>query len=215
MPRHSRVFQIVLFALLLLPALSAAADLPPDAQTLLQSPDISFSGAYDLACRPAVLDSLLRHPLLLGRLWEAYGFAPAYRVSPQGDAIRVNDPTGIAGEVRLAQQSGNRWVYLGEGRLNHRLVPAFGGKMALVVTAAPKGEGVSARVEVFLRTESRTLGLLTWTLSPLVKGRIENRATLNARDLGVILREVSTAPQQAASRLRGEDGRAFARMFPE
>ncbi|MBI2952666.1 hypothetical protein HYY27_11250, partial [bacterium] len=55
--------------------------------------------------------------------------------------------------------------------------------------------------------------LLTWTLSPLVRGRIENRATFNARDLGVILKDVSGAPQQAALRLDGEDARAFERMF--
>jgi hypothetical protein len=85
--------------------------------------------------------------------------------------------------------------------------------MALVITTAPKGAGVSARVEVFLRTESRALGLLTWTLSPLVRGRIENRATFNARDLGVILQDVSGAPQQAASRLSGEDAKAFSRLF--
>jgi hypothetical protein len=125
----------------------------------------------------------------------------------------VEDPTGIVGEMRLAQQGGNRWVYLGDGRLNHRLVPAFGGKMALVITTAPGGAGVSARVEAFIRTESRTLGFLSWTLSPLVRGRIENRATLNARDLGVILKDISSAPGQTASRLGGEDAAMLARMF--
>ena len=214
MSHHSRVFQVILFSLLLLPALSGAAELSPEAQTILNSPDIAFSNTYHFACRPTVLDSLLSHPVLLGRLWEAYGFAPAYRVRPQGGGLRVEDPTGIVGEMRLAKQAGNRWVYLGDGQLNHRLVPAFGGKMALVITTLPGEAGVNARVEAFIRTESRTLGFLTWTLSPLVRGRIENRATLNARDLGVILKDVSSAPQQTASRLAGEDARAFARMFP-
>jgi len=214
MSHHSRVFLTIFCALILIPlALAGAADLSPETQTLLNSPDITYSSVYDFACRPAVLDSLLGHPVLLGRLWAAYGFAPAYRVRPQGDGLHVEDPTGIVGEVRLAQQAGSRWVYLGDGRLNHRLVPAFRGRMALLITTAPKGAGVSARVEVFLRTESRTLGLLTWTLSPLVRGRIENRATFNARDLGVILKDVSGAPQQAASRLDGEDARTFERMF--
>ncbi|OGG44010.1 MAG: hypothetical protein A3F84_08185 [Candidatus Handelsmanbacteria bacterium RIFCSPLOWO2_12_FULL_64_10] len=214
MSHHSRVFLTIFCTLILIPlAFAGAADLSPEIQTLLNSPDITYSGVYDFACRPAVLDSLLRHPILLGRLWAAYGFAPAYRVRPQGDGLHVEDPTGIVGEVRLAQQAGNRWVYLGEGRLNHRLVPAFGGKMALVITTTPKGAGVSARVGVFLRTESRTLGLLTWTLSPLVRGRIENRATFNARDLGVILKEVSDAPQQTASRLPEEDAKALTRLL--
>jgi len=222
MSYHSRVFLTIFCTLILIPlALAGAADLSPEIQTLLNSPDITYAGVYDFACRPAVLDSLLRHPILLGRLWAAYGFAPAYRVRPQGEGLHVEDPTGIVGEIRLAQridnpmqQAGSRWVYLGDGRLNHRLVPAFRGRMALVITTTSKGAGVSARVEVFLRTESRTLGLLTWTLSPLVRGRIENRATFNARDLSVILKDVSDAPQQAASRLSEEDAKALTRLLP-
>lgn len=214
MSRQSRAFLILVCTFILTPcAPVGAADLSPEIQTLLNSPDITYSSVYDFACQPSVLDSLLRHPILLGRLWAAYGFAPAYRVRPQGDGLHVEDPTGIVGEVRLAQQAGSRWVYLGDGQLNHRLVPAFRGKMALLVTTATKGAGVSARVEVFLRTESRTLGLLTWTLSPLVRGRIENRATFNARDLGVILKDVSGAPQQTASRLPAEDAAALARLL--
>ncbi|MSS70746.1 MAG: hypothetical protein EXS64_04570 [Candidatus Latescibacteria bacterium] len=214
MSRYSRIFQTILFTLLLLPALAGAAGLSPEAQTLLNSPDIAFSNTYHFACRPTVLDSLLSHPVLLGRLWAAYGFAPAYRVRTQGSGLHVEDPTGIVGEMRLANQAGNRWVYLGDGQLNHRLVPAFGGKMALIITTMPGGGGVDARVEAFIRTESRTLGFLTWTLSPLVRGRIENRAALNARDMSVILKDVSSAPQQTASRLAREDAAMLVRMFP-
>ena len=215
MSLHCRVFQTTLFTLLLIPcALARAVDLTSQAQAVLSAPDVSFSGTYDLPCRPAVLDSLLRHPILLGRLWTAYGFAPAYKVRAQGSGLHVEDPTGIVGEIVLAQQAGNRWVYLGDGMLNHRLVPSFRGKMALVITTTPKGAGVGAHVDVFVRTESRALGLLAWTLFPLVKGRIESRVTLNARDVGVILKDVSIAPQKIASRLAGDDAAAFVRLFP-
>ena len=205
-------FWTIILALSFAPCV-AFADPASEARAIISAPDIAFSGTYDLPCRPAALDSLLRRPALIGRLWAAYGFAPAYRVREQGGGLHVEDPTGIVGEVALAEQTGNRWVFLGDGALNHRLAPAFRGKVALVFTVAPKGSDASARVEMFVRTESRTLGLLAWTAFPLIKGRIESRVSANLRDVGTILRDVSTAPQQTFSRLSGEDAAAFARMF--
>ncbi len=205
-------FRTIILALFFAPCVGLA-DPASEAQTIIRTPDIAVSGTYDLPCRPATLDSLLRRPALLGRLWAAYGFAPVYRVREQGGGLHVEDPTGIVGEVALAEQTGNRWVFLGDGALNHRLAPAFRGKVALVLTVAPKGAFASARLEMFVRTESRTLGLLAWSAFPLIRGRIENRMSANLRDVGTILRDVSVAPQQTVSRLSGEDAAAFTRMF--
>lgn len=212
MPRVHRHFPTVVLALVLAPC-AGLADPASEAQVLLSAPDVSYSGAYDLPCRPALLDSLLRRPGLLGALWAAYGFAPAYRVREQGERLHVEDPTGIVGDISLVQQAGNRWVFVGDGALNHRLAPAFRGKMAMVLTTAPKGTGTGARLEVFLRTENRALGLLAWAAFPLIRGRIENRVSLNLRDVGTILSDLSTSPKQTGSRLSGEDAAVFTRMF--
>lgn len=215
MSSRCRLFRAILFWLILIPCTFAwGVELPPQAQAILKSPDVSFSGTYDLPCRPAVLDGLLGNPILLGRLWTAYGFAPAYKVRQHGKGLYVEDPTGIAGELLLLQHSGNRRVYLGDGALNHDLVPAFGGKMLLVLTTAPKATAVSARVDVYVQARSRVVGFLTSPLFSLMKERIENRMTVNAQDISVILKDVCTAPKQTASRLKGDDAAALLKLFP-
>ena len=189
---------------------AASGELQAQSQLLIKSPDVTISGTYELATRSDVLENVLRTPILLARLWEAYQFTPLYKARLiQGDGIHVDDPTGITGDIFLAEQSGTRRVYVGNGALNHKLVPAFRGKMALVLTATPKGSVVSARIDVYLRTDSRVLGFLTRTMFPLVKTRALHRMTANATDIGTILKDLSNELQKTAARLKKEDAAAL------
>jgi hypothetical protein len=104
---------------------------------------------------------------------------------------------------------------VGIGNLNHKLVPSFKGKMALVLSTSPKGSGIAARVDLFIRTDSRTLGLLASALFPLVESRVQHRMTANAADLSTILAEVSADPQKAAGRLSKEDSAALQRLLSQ
>jgi hypothetical protein len=186
-----------------------SADLRADAQLLQSKPDISLTGNFEFNARPAVLDALLKSPMLVARLWEANGFTPKYKVRMRGDAIHVDDPTGIQGDLYPVEQTGNRRVWVGMGNLNHALVPSFKGRMALVLTTAPKGSALAARVALYIRTDSRFLGFLASTFFPLVRARVEHRMTANAADIGTILAEVSSDPQKAAARLNKEDSAAL------
>ena len=115
----------------------------------------------------------------------------------------------------LVEQSANRRVYFGIGAINHKLMPAFRGKLALVLTAAPKGSAVvNGRIDVYLRTDSRILGLLARTLFPLVKTRAEYRMTANATDIGTILKDLTNDPQKTAARLKKEDQAALLKILP-
>jgi len=183
-------------------------------QLLVKAPDVTFSGTYDLPTRSDIFDKTLDAPMLLARLWEVYQFSPVYKARMQGEGIHVDDPTGISGDVFLVEHSPNRRVYLGIGALNHSLVPAFRGKMALVLSTVPKGSGLSARIDIFVRTDSRLLGLLTWAAAPLLRPRIENRVTVNAGNMGTILKDLSTEPQKAAALLSKEDAAALLKIFP-
>jgi hypothetical protein len=169
---------------------------------LQKSPDVAVSGTYDLPASPKLVDNLLRSPMLLARLWEAYDLRPKYKVTVEGDAIHVDDPTGIQGDVWLVEQSPNRLVYYGSGALNHSLVPAFEGSMALVISLAQKGSGASAKVDVFIRTSSRFLGFLTRTLGPLVRKRADYRISTNIHDFSPVLAEISSSPQQVSAKLK-------------
>ncbi len=193
-------------------AIAADASLQSQAQLVIKSPDATVSGTFELPATPALLDSLVRSPMLLAHLWEAYDFTPRYKARPQGGGIHVDDPTGIAGEVYPVEDSPVRHVFYGTGALNHRLVPSFRGRLALVLTVSPKGGGSAARVDVYIRAESRFLGFLASTLFPLVRTRAQHRIEANMNDITSILKDVSTAPRQAAARLRKEDADALLRI---
>ena len=98
---------------------------------------------------------------------------------------------------------------LGIGALNHKLVPPFPGKMALVLTTTPKGAAASVRVDVFVRADNRIVGFVAWTLAPLLKPRVEYRVHANAIDMGAILKDGGTAPQNAAGMLKKDDAAAL------
>jgi hypothetical protein len=196
---------IISFAMVCLPALTTGADLHSEVQLLLRSPDARVSGNYELPGNASLVEGLLQSPLVTAHLWEAYGFGPHYKVSMRGNAIHVDDPTGIQGDVYLAEQSSNRRVYFGTGSLNHAFVPAFSGKMALVIATTPKPAGVGAHVDVYIRANSRVLGLLTRTFFALVRSKAEHRITLNVQDFSTILHDLSAAPQQTSARLKNKD----------
>jgi hypothetical protein len=205
------------FLLLLLigQRVAAGQDSQSQVQVLLKSPDAFISGTYDFPASASLIDSLLRAPLLVARLWEAYDFTPRYKISMQGDAIHVDDPTGIQGNLYLVEQTPSRRVYYGTGALNHELVPAFRGRMALVMTMNPKGSGLSGRIDVYIRTENRFLGFFARTLFPLVRTHAEHRMSANVHDLCTILNDVSTTPQQTAARLKNkEDAAALIKLIP-
>jgi hypothetical protein len=191
-----------------------AADLKADVALLLHSPDVTFGGSYALPVTPSVPEKLMASPMLLAKLWEAYGFSPLYKARMQGTAIHIDDPTGIEGDILLAEHTANRYVYLGTGNLNHRLVPAFRGKMAMVVTMSPKAAATDVKLDIYIRADSRAVGLLAWGFFPLVRSRVENRVTLNLLDLVTILKDVSTSLRQTAARLSNkEDAAALTALF--
>jgi hypothetical protein len=188
--------------------------LQSQAQVVIKSPDVSISGTFDLPVNPALLDGLLRSPMLLAHIWEAYDFTPRYKARLQGGGIHVDDPTGIAGDIFPIEQSISRHVFYGTGALNHKLVPAFKGRIALIFSLTPKGSGVSARIDAHIRAESRLLGFLASTLFPLVKTRAMNRMNANMADITTILNDISRAPRQTAARLKKEDADALLRLLP-
>jgi hypothetical protein len=195
-------------------AAAASGELQAQAQLLMKSPDVTISGTYELPTRPDILDRILRSPILLARLWEAYQFPPAYKARLQGDGIHIDDPTGITGDIFPVEQTGNRRTYVGIGTLNHRLVPAFQGKMAVVLSTIPKGTAVSARVDIYVRTDSRLLGFLASTMFPLLRARVEYRINANVTDIGTILKDLSNEPQKTIALLKKEDAAALLKIMP-
>jgi hypothetical protein len=195
------------------PAVAASRELQAQAQLLMKSPDVTISGTYELPTRPDILDRILRSPIILAKLWDAYRFPPAYKARLQGDGIHIDDPTGITGDIFLVEEKGNRRIYVGIGALNHRLVPAFQGKMAVVLSTIPKGTAVSARIDIYVRTDSRVLGFLAWTMFPLLRARVENRINVNANDIATIMKDLTYEPQKTLALLKKEDAAALLKIM--
>ena len=89
--------------------------------------------------------------------------------------------------------------------LNHEFVPAFNGRMAVVIAITPTPVGVSARVEICFRADSRFVGPLARTCYPLVRSKAEHRVSANLQDFCAILHDLSAAPQQTVSRLNSKE----------
>jgi len=214
MPRSNcRWFVLALAMLVVLSGIIiAGSDIKSQVADLLKSPDASVSGTFQVPAKAVLIDNLLSSPITMARLWEAYDFTPRYKARLQGNAIHVDDPTGIQGDIYLVEQSPNRRVYYGTGALNHSLVPAFQGSMAIIVTLTPKGSTASAHLEVAIRTDSRILGVLARTLFPLFRSHAEHRMTANMQDLCTIFNDIATAPQQTAAKLKKEDAANLLRM---
>jgi hypothetical protein len=191
-----------------------ASDPQSEVRALLKTPDVYFSGTYELPVQAKSVEKLLSSPLLLAKLWEAYGFSPQYKARNAGNSVHVDDPTGIAGDITLVEQSPNRYVFLGVGNLNHKLVPAFGGKMAVVLTIGPATAGAAVRLDLYIRADNRAVGMLAWGFSPLMRSRVENRVSLNVLDLTTIMEDLSTSLPQTAARLaRREDAVALIELL--
>ncbi len=74
-----------------------AQDLKADVALLLKSPDASFSGSYALPVKPEVLNKLISAPMVLAKLWEAYGIA-----DKKTAAGRTRAPAAVPGRVAWA-----------------------------------------------------------------------------------------------------------------
>ncbi len=209
----------VLALLLLATAIASAAagdDLSAQTRLVMGSPDIALSGSYEFQTGPEVLEAILHDPIILLRLWEAYRFSPRYKAQPtKGKGIHVDDPTGISGDLYLVEGSGSRHVYLALGALNHRLVPPFRGKMAMALTTTPKAGAIVARIEVYVRMESRLLAFLTRPFFPIIRTVISRRLGFNAADAGTILNDLSLRPREAAARLGDDEGAALLAMLKQ
>jgi hypothetical protein len=179
------------------------------------SPDVSLTQGFEVAASSQVLDKMFNEPLLLANLWNAYQFAPPYQVSMNGKAVHVVDPTGIVGDLYLVDKSYNRRVYYGTGKLNHKLVPKFGGRIALVLTTEAKGKGTSGKADVYVRADNRIMGMLSSAAFPLVKTHAQKRVISNTNDLSVIFKDIEEKPQDVAKRLKAKgDLEKFASLFP-
>jgi hypothetical protein len=197
-----------------LPTAAGGDELLAQARLVMGSPDVALGGSYEFPIRPAAFENILRDPIILLRLWEVYRFSPRYKARPvDGDGIHLDDPTGISGDIFLAGRTGNSRIYVATGAINHRFVPPFRGKLALVVSADPSENAVRTRLDVYMRMDNRFVGFLARPFIPLIKTIIRNRMDSNVNDMESILADLSSRPEETAIRLKKEDAAVLLSML--
>ena len=58
---------------------SLAEDRAAQAQEIIENADVTYTTSFSWQCSKRTWNRVVEHPLLVGQLWEAYGYAPAYR----------------------------------------------------------------------------------------------------------------------------------------
>jgi hypothetical protein len=204
---------LVIFALTIRPVV-AAQDLSSQAQLIIGSPDLALSGSYELSTRAEVLDKILAEPIHLMRLWKAYHFAPHYEARPIGlDALHVDDPTGIAGDIFPSDLSAGRHIFVANGAIAHRLVPHFKGSAVVVVATASDGSTIGLHIDLYLRMENRFVGFLMKPFVPYLRTLVLRRLDSNLSDIGTILGDLSAQPAEVAARLSPDDSAALLELL--
>lgn|GEM_PF-2502877 len=205
-----------LFLGLILTVTPALGDVGIRAGQLVDEADVTYVTRFTWSCSPSTWDRILSNPLLMGALWKAYGFAPAYDITARGDTLHVEDPTGLIGDAFRLHRNTGEVAYLVDGRLNHWAVPFFNEASAVFILKSHFAQGkVVANLQVYLRAGSTVGSLVLQAAKPLLAKHVDNRVTLNLQDVRKIVEEIDTSPARVASRLSGKSLEQFKHIFQE
>jgi hypothetical protein len=196
------------------PQARAVADAPGTARQIVEDPDVTYSTRVVWDCSRQTWEKALDHPLVMGALWQAYGFAPAYVVSGQPDSLHMYDPTGLLGDAFPYERDSNSMRYLVLGKLNHWAVPVMNKGLAVfAVTWQETGGGVATDVNVYVKAGSGFAGVLLRLARPLLARHVENRVSLNVQDARKIVADIEADPAAVAGRLQGAMRQEFSATF--
>lgn len=184
------------------------------ARSVMADPDLVYHARFSWRCPAAVWEQVLDEPLLMGRLWEASGFGPAYRFSQRGNLLHVDDPTGMQGDAVLVDRAPGSRTYLINGKVDHWAVPFFNEGLAVfVVTSRGDATRISGELTVYVSAASMAASAVLALGQSLLEGHIDNRVRLNLADGGALVEKVAGHPEQAAALLGPADAARFRARF--
>ena len=200
----------------MLTATPAVGEVGIRARQLIDEADVTYATRFTWSCSAPTWDRILSNPLLMGKLWKAYGFAPDYDITSRGDTLHVEDPTGLIGDAFCLHRGAGEVAYLVDGRLNHWAIPFFDEASAVFLLKGDFAQGkIVANLQIYMRAGSTVGSLVLQAAKPLLVKHVDNRVTLNLQDLRKIVEEIDTSPDKIASRLGGAYLQHFEHVFQE
>ena len=197
-------------------AAATAQDRISRAAQVRQEATIAYTGRYKIACPASLVQEALSRPALMGALWASYGYAPAYLIEAlaEPEAVHVQDPTGISGDMWLVSAEDRQRLYLAEGQIDHWAVPAMNKGIAVFAVETTERDSLPhVTVQVYLEPDSQIAGIVLGMLSPVIKAHIANRVDLNFQDAARIMEAIFTSPKAVQKRLDEKLQREFERAF--
>ena len=211
---HSRLIILPAAAIFCLASASNGEDLQAQAARIMREASITYHTTFAWSCSESTWDRVADNPLLMGHLWKAYGFAPAYQLQTKREVIHVHDPTGLSGVVRAFSGSSGERIYLSEGKVDHWAVPFFNGGEAVFVLKSEREEGgVRGDLTVYIKSTSLVGDAVLTIGEPLLMKHIDNRITLNLQDAGKIVETIESRPENARDKLSGTQANRFEAVF--
>jgi len=175
-------------------------------EEFIKSASINYKTSFTIDTTLDRWNRVLDNPLLIGRLWERYGFSPAYKVSINGSFCQVIDPKGIKGNLFLIQSSNTKRIFYGIGRMKNWLIPvSLKGKALFILQYTFSNNKTSVTLDIYGEGGDNLITkLLLKAISPILMIHINNRVTYNLRDLKIIISDIDHNPDKIRNMLGDE-----------
>jgi hypothetical protein len=185
-----------------------------DIAAFIQGAPVAYESSFTVDSSPEVWNKVLDHPDLMGKLWEVYGFRPAYQVTRKGTAFRVVDPTGLEGDLTRMKATSQSRIFYGVGRINHWAVPFdIAGRALFIFTYRLQEGKVLGKVEIYVAGDGRFADFLLKIFSPLMRYYIGERFRHNLDDARTIISDILRDPGKIRKQLSGKSLKEFDSTF--
>jgi hypothetical protein len=197
-----------------LPAASLAEDLAERSRRIMRQSAVTYTTSFLWPCSASTWTRVTENPLMLGQLWQAFGYAPSYDVHVIKGILHVEDPTGLKGKVHTFQGDAGERIYVCDGEVDHWAVPLFNAGEAVFVLKGEKvADGVRGDLSVYVRSTSLLGNAVLELGESILLKHIENRISLNLQDATRIVEAIELAPETVLGKLSGHQAKLFESLF--
>ena len=176
---------------------------------------VQYTTEFTIETTPDMWNRMLENPYLMGKLWELYDFDPPYKVSRNGTALHIIDPTGIEGDLYDLQSDGNQRIFYGNGKLKNWGIPiSLMGKALFFISYTAGHNDVTVTLQVYGEGgDSFVTRLLLKAASPVLRMYIKKRIERNLHDFKIIVLDIMTDPDKIRCKLTDETLAEFNRLY--